>query len=80
MNTGHTKHKMAWKKKYRCEGCGYECEAYEGTGLFRQHITTVSCDDSLTSELLNSSFNSSRGMSTSLMKYHYLFGMAVKKS
>lgn len=36
---------MAWKKKYRCEACGYECDSYEGTGLFRQHITAVSCDN-----------------------------------
>ncbi|MBO4826518.1 MAG: hypothetical protein J5506_04690 [Prevotella sp.] len=36
---------MAWKKKYRCCECGYEAEAYEGRGLFRQQITAVSCPD-----------------------------------
>ena len=36
---------MAWKVKYRCCDCGYEAEAYEGRGLFRQHITPVSCPD-----------------------------------
>ncbi|MCR4852273.1 MAG: hypothetical protein K5893_01610 [Prevotella sp.] len=36
---------MAWKKKYRCEQCGYEAEAYEGRGLFRQRIVAVSCPD-----------------------------------
>ena len=29
---------MAWKLKYRCKKCGYEAEAYEGRGLFRQEI------------------------------------------
>ena len=36
---------MAWKKKYRCLACGYEAEAYEGRGLFRQRIVAVSCPD-----------------------------------
>ncbi len=36
---------MAWKKKYRCEACGYEAEAYEGRGLFRQQISAMSCPD-----------------------------------
>lgn len=36
---------MSWKKKYRCETCGYEAEDYEGRGLFRQEITSVSCPD-----------------------------------
>ncbi len=36
---------MAWKKKYRCESCGYEVEVYEGRGLFRQQITAISCRD-----------------------------------
>ena len=36
---------MAWKRKYRCLECGYEAETYEGTGLFGQHITPVSCPD-----------------------------------
>ena len=36
---------MAWKKKYRCEQCGYEAENYEGRGLFRQEITAVCCPD-----------------------------------
>jgi len=35
---------MAWKIKYRCS-CGYEADVYEGTGLFRQHITAVTCPD-----------------------------------
>ena len=36
---------MAWKYRYRCTSCGYEAEAYEGCGLFRQHITAMWCDD-----------------------------------
>lgn len=36
---------MAWKQKYRCEGCGYEADLYEGRGLFRQEITAVTCPD-----------------------------------
>ena len=36
---------MAWKKKYKCEACGYEAEVYEGRGLFRQQITAVTCPD-----------------------------------
>ena len=36
---------MAWKKQYRCGSCGYTAEAYEGRGLFRQEIVTVSCPD-----------------------------------
>lgn len=36
---------MAWKRKYRCKGCGYEAEIYEGRGLFRQQITAMSCPD-----------------------------------
>lgn len=36
---------MAWKLKYRCTSCGYEAEVYEGRGLFRQHITAMSCPD-----------------------------------
>lgn len=36
---------MAWKKTYRCESCGYQAEDYEGKGLFRQSITSVSCPD-----------------------------------
>lgn len=36
---------MAWKVKYRCEVCGYEAEAYEGRGLFRQKITAMSCPE-----------------------------------
>lgn len=36
---------MAWKKKYKCESCGYEAEVYEGRGLFRQQITAVTCPD-----------------------------------
>ena len=36
---------MAWKKKLRCEGCGYEASIYEGRGLFRQEITAVTCPD-----------------------------------
>jgi Zn finger protein HypA/HybF involved in hydrogenase expression len=31
--------------KYRCTSCGYEAEVYEGRGLFRQHITAMSCPD-----------------------------------
>ena len=29
---------MAWKLKYRCDGCGYEAEVYEGRGLFRHDV------------------------------------------
>ncbi len=36
---------MAWKKNYCCNTCGYTADAYEGRGLFRQEITTVSCPD-----------------------------------
>lgn len=36
---------MAWKKTYRCSSCGYEAEAYEGRGLFRQEIHAVVCPD-----------------------------------
>ena len=36
---------MAWKKKYRCGTCGYECDDYEGRGLFRQEIIAVNCPD-----------------------------------
>lgn len=36
---------MAQKKKYKCIRCGYEADVYEGTGLFGQHITPVSCPD-----------------------------------
>ncbi len=36
---------MAWKKKYRCKACGYEGNVYEGRGLFRQEISTVTCPD-----------------------------------
>lgn len=36
---------MAWKLKYRCKGCGYEAEVYEGRGLFRQEITAMTCPD-----------------------------------
>ncbi len=36
---------MAYKLKYRCQTCGYEAEVYEGRGLFRQHITPMSCPD-----------------------------------
>jgi len=36
---------MSWKIKYRCRSCGYEAFDYEGVGLFRQHITAVSCPD-----------------------------------
>ena len=34
---------MSWKKTYRCTACGYEADDYEGRGLFRQEITSVSC-------------------------------------
>ena len=43
---------MAWKKKYQCGECGYEAEVYEGLGLFRQHITAVSCPDCKTIQQL----------------------------
>ena len=36
---------MAWKLKYRCTSCGYEAEVYEGQGLFRQQISSMSCPD-----------------------------------
>ena len=36
---------MAWKRKYRCKACGYEAEAYEGRGLFRQQIVAMSCPE-----------------------------------
>ena len=36
---------MAWKLKYRCTSCGYETEVYEGQGLFRQQISSMSCPD-----------------------------------
>lgn len=36
---------MAWKKKYRCNKCNYETEAYEGRGLFRQKISAIMCAD-----------------------------------
>lgn len=36
---------MSWKKIYRCSACGYEAEAYEGRGLFRQEIHAVTCPD-----------------------------------
>lgn len=36
---------MAWKRKYRCATCGYEADVYEGTGLFRQHISAMSCPE-----------------------------------
>ena len=36
---------MAWKKKYRCDKCGYEADLYEGRGLFRQQITAVRCHE-----------------------------------
>ncbi len=36
---------MAWKRQYRCLSCGYETWSYEGRGLFRQEITTVTCPD-----------------------------------
>lgn len=36
---------MAWKKRYRCQGCGYEADTYEGYGLFKQHIATMVCPE-----------------------------------
>ncbi len=45
-------HDMSWKKKYRCEQCGYETDVYEGRGLFRQHITAVSCPECKTIQQL----------------------------
>ena len=36
---------MSWKIKYRCTQCGYEASDYEGRGLFRQQIVSVSCPD-----------------------------------
>lgn len=36
---------MAVKTKYRCQGCGYEVDIYEGKGLFGQHITPMTCPD-----------------------------------
>ena len=36
---------MSWKIKYRCTQCGYEASDYEGRGLFRQQIISVSCPD-----------------------------------
>lgn len=36
---------MAEKKTYRCSSCGYEAFQYEGRGLFRQEIISVSCPD-----------------------------------
>ena len=36
---------MAWILKYRCTSCGYEAEVYEGQGLFRQQISSMSCPD-----------------------------------
>ena len=36
---------MARKRTYRCQGCGYEADIYEGKGFFNQHIETTSCPD-----------------------------------
>ena len=36
---------MSWKKKYRCEVCGYEADVYEGYGLFKQHISLMFCPE-----------------------------------
>ena len=36
---------MAWKRKYRCQSCGYETDVYEGYGQFQQHITAMTCPD-----------------------------------
>ena len=36
---------MAWKRKYRCNQCGYEADVYEGRGLFRQQIMAMYCPD-----------------------------------
>lgn len=36
---------MSWIKKYQCTSCGYQAEVYTGRGLFRQHITAMTCPD-----------------------------------
>lgn len=36
---------MSWKKKYKCDTCGYETDLYEGRGLFRQQISAIACPD-----------------------------------
>ncbi|MDT3387186.1 MAG: hypothetical protein LIR46_05405 [Bacteroidota bacterium] len=36
---------MARVYKYKCVGCGYETEVYEGHGFMGQHIVMVSCPD-----------------------------------
>ena len=36
---------MSQKVTYKCTQCGYEAVAYEGKGLFGQHITAVTCPD-----------------------------------
>lgn len=34
---------MAWKCKFRCEGCGYEADVFEGRGFFNQKVLTTTC-------------------------------------
>ncbi len=36
---------MSWKTTCRCNQCGYEADSYEGRGLFRQEIISVTCPD-----------------------------------
>ena len=36
---------MAWKQYYCCEQCGYKAPDYEGRGLFRQEIVSISCPE-----------------------------------
>ena len=32
---------MAWKRKYRCKGCGYEAEIYEGAATISGYGTCI---------------------------------------
>lgn len=37
--------RMSREIRYKCAGCGYEADVYEGKGFFNQHITMTTCPD-----------------------------------
>lgn len=36
---------MAWKRKYKCQNCGYQADIYDGKGFMGQKIVSVYCHD-----------------------------------
>lgn len=36
---------MSSKKQYKCIGCGYSVDIYEGRGLFQQEIVPMLCSE-----------------------------------